>query len=1001
MGRSLPSLAVTLFVLGLSAQALGQGIAEEQDYAFGYGLYKDGMYQLAYQELANFVEKYPNSLRSAEASFLIAECAFRLGKYTEASQRYDAFIRNYPNSSLRPDAVFRRGETGFRGRQYDKAIRYFKQVIDEYPQSQLAGEAAYWIGESYIKEENPTLAIRYYTLSYETYPANRLADYALYSAGWAYEKKGEYSSALACYRKLVDEFKSSGLLSTCLARIGASYIGLRQYQKAIDELTSSLPSVRDTTERGEAIYLLGESYYNLGNYVSAEQQYKALQSDFPNHKLVRDATYSLGWTYLKQNQFRKAAETFGEVAEGGGELAHAAAFRRALALKFAGDKLAAKAALQSILLSQKGGAYADNAAYELGVLNYDGKEYQTARKDFLLVIESYLQSDVRAEAFRMLGETNLALGDFAEAQKAFHSAVAAPDVSPEVLAHALFQEGWSLYKLKQYEEALGRFGAFVRRFPQDAKTTEATFWMAEASYHLGKYVEARETYGKVIASQPRHEKYEDALYGQAWSSYKLGEFARSAREFERLLTLSPKGKFDFDARVRLADCYYAQKDFGRAAKAYENAITRYPKHEQLDYSNYQLGQALFKSGNWQQALETFRRLISAFPSSDLADDAQYGIGWTYFSRKDYTSSIIEFQKLISKYPTSDLAPRAYYSIGDANYNLLQYDAAIASYQQVLTKYPTSPLVSDAITGIQYCLSAQGKHEESLKVIDAFIKAHPEAKGSDQLAFKKADLLFGQKKYSEAIAEYRTFISRYRESSRVPDAYYWIGRSSLLLGQVDNALQAFNHVVNTYGSSPISENALLEIGMVYLARKNFAEAVSVFDRVEAKFPGRDPAIEAGYRKAIALQLGGDTAGAQQQFEVVAKKYPESVFAVKSRISLAQIHRTEGKTSDALAILNEVATSRTDELGAEAQYELGITRQLAVDYESAIAAFLRVKYVFPSASEWIARSYLRLGECYKATMQMGKAKDAYETVLKSHKNDDLGKEAEQKLRELEGS
>jgi tol-pal system protein YbgF len=1001
MNKRLLRVVAPLLVLQLSLQVRAQQIAEEQDYAFGYGLYKDGMYQLAYRELASFVDKYPNSLRRAEAYFLTAECAFKLGKNAEASQRYETFIKNFPNSTLRPDALFRRGETSFRSQQYDKAVGYFKQVIDEYAKSELAGESAYWIGESYIKEENPDLAIKYYTLSYETYPANRLADYALYSAGWAYEKKGEFSSALDCYEKLVDDFKSSELRSTCLVRIGASYLGLKQYQKAVDELTSSLPVIRDTTDRGEAVYLLGESYYGLEDYASAEQQYRAFRADFPGHKLFGEATYSLGWTYLKQNQFRKAAEAFAEVAGGSGELAHAAAFRRALALKFAGEKMAAKSALEAIVLTQKSGIYADNAAYELGVLNYDAKAYQTAKQNFSLVIDSYPQSDVRAEAFRMLGETDLALGDFDGAQKAFHSAVGTPDAPVDIVAHALFQEGWSLFKLKNYKAALDRFGAFVKRFPRDAKATEATFWMAEATYHLGSYAEARDIYEKVISSQPRHEKYEDALYGEAWSSYKLDEFARAAKEFERLLALSPKGKFDFDARVRLADCYYAQKDFGRAAKAYENVIALYPKNDQIDYSYYQLAQAFFKSGNWQKALETFRRLISSFPSSELADDAQYGIGWTYFSRKDYSNSIVEFQKLISRYPKSDLAPRSYYSVGDANYNLLQYDAAIASYQQVLSKYPTSPLVNDAISGIQYCLSAQGKGEESLKVIDAFIRAHPEATSSAQLAFKKADLLFGQKKYSEAIAEYRSFISRYRESSRVPDAYYWIGRSSLLLGQVDNALQAFNYVVNTYPSSSMSENALLEIGMVYLARKDFPEAVGIFDRVETNFSGKDAAVEAGYQKAIALELGGDTAKARMQFQVVAKKYPQSVFADKSRVSLARIYRSEVKTSEALAILNEVATSRTDDLGAEAQYELGITRQLSGEYEPAIAAFLRVKYVFPSEEEWIARSYLKLGECYKATKQTGKAKDAYEMVLKSHKNDDLGKEAEQKLRELEES
>jgi TolA-binding protein len=310
-------------------------------------------------------------------------------------------------------------------------------------------------------------------------------------------------------------------------------------------------------------------------------------------------------------------------------------------------------------------------------------------------------------------------------------------------------------------------------------------------------------------------------------------------------------------------------------------------------------------------------------------------------------------------------------------------------------------VGDAITAIQYCLTAQGKNEESLKVIDEFLKSHPGAKVTDQVAFKRPELLFSQKKYADAIAEYRSFLGRYPKSALVPDAYFWIGKSLILSDQPDNALQAFNQVVNAYPSSQAAENALLEIGNLYLSEKNFAEAISTFQRLEANFQGRDVAIEAAYQEGVAFELSGDVEKARTQFETLAKKYLESIYAAKSKVHIARIYRNEGKSSEALAILNDVARSRTDEIGAEAQFDLGVTQQLARQYEDAIAAFLRVRYVFPSAEEWVARSYLRLGECYKATKQVEKARSAYEAVLKSHGNDEFGKEAEQKLKELQES
>jgi TolA-binding protein len=89
-----------LSVIGSSLSTRAQGIPEAQDYAFGHGLYKDGMYQQAYAELSKFVENYPNSLGRPEASFLVADCAFRLGKYDvihkELSEQFSESRRLLP-----------------------------------------------------------------------------------------------------------------------------------------------------------------------------------------------------------------------------------------------------------------------------------------------------------------------------------------------------------------------------------------------------------------------------------------------------------------------------------------------------------------------------------------------------------------------------------------------------------------------------------------------------------------------------------------------------------------------------------------------------------------------------------------------------------------------------------------------------------------------------------------------------------------------------------------
>jgi tetratricopeptide (TPR) repeat protein len=96
---------------------------------------------------------------------------------------------------------------------------------------------------------------------------------------------------------------------------------------------------------------------------------------------------------------------------------------------------------------------------------------------------------------------------------------------------------------------------------------------------------------------------------------------------------------------------------------------------------------------------------------------------------------------------------------------------------------------------------------------------------------------------------------------------------------------------------------------------------------------------------------------------------------------------------------VATNRTDELGAEAQYALGLTQQASKNYPEAIISFMRVKYVFPAATEWIVKAYFNLGECYEKTNQKQKAKESYTYVVKQAKETELVAEAGRRLKSLE--
>ena len=83
----------------------------------------------------------------------------------------------------------------------------------------------------------------------------------------------------------------------------------------------------------------------------------------------------------------------------------------------------------------------------------------------------------------------------------------------------------------------------------------------------------------------------------------------------------------------------------------------------------------------------------------------------------------------------------------------------------------------------------------------------------------------------------------------------------------------------------------------------------------------------------------------------------------------------------------------------QYYYGLSLFDQQNYNDAISAFVRVRTVFSLYDEWLTKSYMALGDCYVKLDDKRKAEEIYRVVISKHKNDRYGKEARDKLRELQ--
>lgn len=130
--------------------------------------------------------------------------------------------------------------------------------------------------------------------------------------------------------------------------------------------------------------------------------------------------------------------------------------------------------------------------------------------------------------------------------------------------------------------------------------------------------------------------------------------------------------------------------------------------------------------------------------------------------------------------------------------------------------------------------------------NGFNKPAPESHYASDLSENQAydravNLVLKDKRYEQAIPEFKTFIKQYPNSIYQPNAHYWLGQLLFTKGQFEEAAKSFNQVVENYKDSNKRPDALFKLGMVAqkmnklsLAKEKYQEVIQVYpDSTAAK------------------------------------------------------------------------------------------------------------------------------------------------------------------------
>lgn len=947
------------------------------NYQQAIALFNKGLFEQAVNEFDHFVDEHPSHELVSSAKFYRARS---MGKVDSLNleAHYETYIRDYPKEVFSQKLLFELANRSEENLQYDRAINFYKRSLDYGMRDKQGAEVNYWIAEDYVSMGNKEAARNRFMLLADRYPDSEWAPKALYARGRLFLSESKFDSSSIAFEVLKDRYPNDDITRRVGTALGESYYQQGKYEEAINAFRNAMPYLDDEL-RSKAVYLIAESYNYLGNYDEASNYYLQYINRVKGTDDERKAHYGLGWVYHKQEIYHWASEEFAQAATGSDELSRKALYYKAVNDKLGGKYPDAIEAFRSFGERYETGLWVEEAYYEWAITAFEMGQYAESIEVLLRLVRDDEPLQWPGKVFTLLGESYFANNEFTRAIQAFEEAENSADIDPAVKLQAQFQKAWVQYRNQAYQQAQPAFETVYNTAPNTDVGKEALFWSADANYQMKQFGPAANQFASFIRQNPDHELIGAAYYSLGWSYFQMGSFDQAIAPLREFLenydppeiALFP---YDTDTQLRLGDSYYAVGDYEAAIKTYQEAIGAEPGG---DYAMFQIGNSYYRAESTYEAVTTFRKFLRIYPYSRLREQAQYNIAYIYLNSGNYTQAIEEFQTVINKYPNTTWAARSQYNIGDAYYNSGEYPKAIEAYRTVMEKYPQSDYIIEAVNGIQYAQLSAGGTDSSTAVLEDFLAENPQTTTADRLRYRQAETLMQSGDYEGAIDEFRQYIRITNNRQLLPEAHFSLAEAYEQTDQLNRALETYRLLVETYPDADKAGPALAALGRISHNRGEYQQAFDYFKQLGSK--GNRYRLEAYIGMGNAQLAMGEAEQAREQFELalgVNASYDPA------RVGIGKVELENENYQAAKDRLSLVAESNTTEIGAEAQYLLGVIEQEQQQYEQALEAYSNVEVLYRAYDEWVAKAMLRSAESYIQLGNRGQARSTLSTIVKNY-------------------
>lgn len=559
-------------------------------------------FKSAISALENYIQQYPHSTRSAEATEYLATIYASTRNYEEAVKSIERLDDKSPKimRAYQRCSHFRALEL-INNREYDKAEKMINKSMVYPMDADIQLSNLYWKAETQYRNEQYEKAYKSFLVYHNQAQASKDENYitSLYSTGYAALKCNKYKEAQQYFDKFLsfsDKFNDANYEADATARLADSYFMQKKLSSAITYYEKC-----EKMKMGNADYALYQEAKCYGYQQNDKKKIELLErftQYYTKSPYIDEAEFELASTYHARNQYAIAIDSY-----------------------------------QKFIKKYPKSPYTREAHNRLAQAYLNSQNTDMSIATFKKVIEQYPGSQEAKDAMANLENIYTEMGrtgDFFDYIKSKGNV----NISAERQDSVTYRAAESKYTKGNCELATAGFNDYLKNFPNGLFAANAHFYRAECAYGNKNYDDALADYEYLIKNY-RTENNELALRHAATILFNKNEYARSLNYFNDLLACASNDNnisYAYNGIMRCAFVLGNYRDALEGAKGYINSDKADP--ELKEDAELIAGKSAYQLRDYNSAKKYLAPLAKR-STNDLSAEAAYYCALIEYTQGNY------------------------------------------------------------------------------------------------------------------------------------------------------------------------------------------------------------------------------------------------------------------------------------------------------------------------------------------------------------------------------